>query len=92
MKLEPLFDRVVMKALPPKQEKIGGIIMPEDEQKQVIEGTIIAVGEGTKDEPMLLGKGDMIIIQKFSGIRVTEDGTEYIIVKQKDVLCRKKLD
>jgi chaperonin GroES len=66
--------------------------MPEDEQKQVIEGTIIAVGEGTKDEPMLLGKGDMIIIQKFSGIRVTEEGTEYIIVKQKDVLCRKKLD
>jgi len=92
MRLEPLFDRVLMKVAPVKENKVNGIIMPEDEQKQVIEGTVIAVGEGFKDDPMIIQPGEMIIIQKFSGVKVTEDDQDYIIVKQKDILCKKKVD
>jgi len=92
MKFEPLFDRVLMKVAPIKENRVNGIIMPEDEQKQILEGTVIAVGDGLKDEPMIVSPGEMIIIQKFSGVKLIDNGEDYVIVKQKDILCKKKVD
>lgn len=92
MKLEPLFDRVLIKVNPSTQSKYGDLVLPDDDSKQVIEGTIISVGDGLPDEPMQLKAGYMVMIQKFSGIKTTIDNEDYIICKQRDVLCRKVID
>ena len=92
MKLRPLGDRVVVKALEQKEVKKGGIIIPDTAKEKPQEGEVIAVGKGkTTDDGKLIAMdvkvGDKILYGKYSGTEVTVDGEEYLIMREADVFA-----
>ena len=87
MNIRPLADRVLV--MPAKtEEKIGGIIIPETASKEKpTQGVIVAVGNGTKDEPMTLKAGDNVLYGKYAGTEIELEGEKYLIMRQSDVLA-----
>ena len=85
--IKPLADRVLVAPMK-AEEKIGGIIIPDTASKEKpIQGTIVAVGNGTKDEEMQLKAGDAVLYGKYAGTEVEYEGEKYIIMRQGDVLA-----
>lgn len=86
MNVKPLADRVLV--LPAQaEEKVGGIIIPDTAKEKPQHGKVVATGNGTKDEEMVLKKGDEILYGKYSGTELEFDGTKYLIMRQSDVLA-----
>ena len=87
MTLKPLGDRVVIKKCEAEEKTSGGLILTSavKEAPQVAE--VVAVGPGTKDEPMEVKVGDTVIFSKFAGTDVKYDGCEYTIMNQSDILA-----
>ena len=86
MNIKPLADRVLV--LPAQaEEKVGGIIIPDTAKERPLKGNIVAVGEGTKDEPMILKEGDEVLYGKYSGTELELEGVKYLIMRQSDVLA-----
>ena len=86
MNIKPLADRVLV--LPAQaEEKVGGIIIPDTAKEKPQHGTIVAAGNGTKDEEMILKEGDEILYGKYSGTELEFEGTKYLIMRQSDVLA-----
>ena len=86
MTIKPLADRVLV--LPaPAEEKVGGIIIPDTAKVKPQRGKVIAVGEGTKDDKMVLKAGDEVLYGKYSGTEIESEGTKYLIMRQSDVLA-----
>ena len=86
MNIKPLADRVLV--LPAQaEEKVGGIIIPDTAKEKPQHGKVVATGNGTKDEEMVLKEGDEILYGKYSGIELEFDGTKYLIMRQSDVLA-----
>ncbi len=91
VKFRPLHDRVVVKRLPEETKTAGGIIIPDSAAEKPMQGEIIAVGPGARDED---GKrvapdvkaGDIILFGKWSGTEVKIDGEELLIMKESDVM------
>ena len=86
MKVKPLADRVLV--LPAQaEEKVGGIIIPDSAKEKPQRGKVVAVGQGTKDEPMHLKAGDEVLYGKYSGTELENDGEKYLMMRQSDVLA-----
>lgn len=86
MNIKPLADRVLV--LPaPAEEKIGGIIIPDTAKEKPLHGTIVAAGQGTKDEAMTLKPGDEVLYGKYAGTELEHEGEKYLIMRQSDVLA-----
>ena len=86
MNIKPLADRVLV--LPAQaEEKVGGIIIPDTAKEKSQHGAVVAVGQGAKDEPMVLKEGDEILYGKYSGTEIEFEGTKYLIMRQSDVLA-----
>ena len=86
MNVKPLADRVLV--LPAQaEEKVGGIIIPDTAKEKPQHGTVVATGNGTTDEEMVLKEGDEILYGKYSGTELEFDGTKYLIMRQSDVLA-----
>ena len=86
MNIKPLADRVLV--LPAQaEEKVGGIIIPDTAKEKPQHGTIVAAGNGTKDEEMILKEGDEILYGKYSGTELEVEGTKYLIMRQSAVLA-----
>lgn len=86
MNIKPLADRVLV--LPAQAEKkVGGIIIPDTAKEKPQHGTIVAAGNGTKDEEMVLKEGDEVLYGKYSGTELEVEGTKYLIMRQSDVLA-----
>ena len=86
MNIKPLADRVLV--LPAQaEEKVGGIIIPDTAKEKPQHGTVVATGEGTKDEAMVLKEGDEVLYGKYSGTELQHEGTKYLIMRQSDVLA-----
>jgi chaperonin GroES len=91
MKFRPLHDRVVLKRVEEDTKTKGGIIIPETAQEKPMQGEIIAVGPGARDESgkviaLDVKKGDRVLFGKWSGTEVKIDGTEYLIMKESDIM------
>ena len=86
MTIKPLADRVLVVPAP-AEEKIGGIIIPETAKEKPLRGTIKAVGNGTKDEEMVLKAGDQVLYGKYSGAEIEIDGEKFLMMRQSDVLA-----
>ena len=86
MKVKPLADRVLV-APAPAEEKVGGIIIPDTAKEKSLHGKVVAVGNGTKDEEMVLKEGDEVLYGKYSGTELEFDGDTYLIMRQSDVLA-----
>jgi chaperonin GroES len=91
MKFKPLHDRVLVKRIEQEEKSAGGIIIPDTAQEKPMEGKVIAVGSGTRDEkgkvtPLDVKAGDRILFGKWSGTEVKMDGDELLIMKESDIL------
>jgi chaperonin GroES len=91
MKLRPLQDRIIVERIDEEATSAGGIIIPDSANEKPQEGKIIAVGKGkTGDDGKLVKldvkKGDRILFGKYSGSEVKLDGSEYVIMREDDVL------
>lgn len=87
MNIQPLGDRVLIKAAPAEEKTAGGIIIPDTAKEKPLQGTVLAVGKGTKDEEMILKAGDTVLYGKYAGTEVELDGEKYLIMRQSDVLA-----
>ena len=87
MKLKPLADRVLIEPAPAETKTIGGIIIPDTAKEKPLQGKIVAVGTGTKDEELVLTVGDSVLYGKYAGTEVELDGVKYLIMRQSDVLA-----
>ena len=86
MNIKPLADRVLV--LPaPAEEKVGGIIIPDTAKEKPLCGTIVAAGNKTKDEEMILKEGDKVLYGKYSGTELEFEGEKYLMMRQSDVLA-----
>ena len=91
MKIRPLHDRILVERLEEQEVKRGGIIIPDTAKEKPQEGEVVAVGPGRMTEDgkriaMEVKKGDHVLIGKYSGTDVKIDGTEYVILREDDVL------
>jgi chaperonin GroES len=91
MKFRPLHDRVVVKRIDAEEKSKGGIIIPDTAQEKPSQGEIIAIGPGGRDEagkliPIDVRAGDHILFGKWSGTEVKIDGTDYLIMKESDIM------
>ena len=91
MKFRPLHDRVVVKRVAEEEKTKGGIIIPDTAKEKPMEGEIVAVGPGARDEKGALialdvKAGDRILFGKWSGTEVKLDGVEYLIMKESDIM------
>lgn len=87
MNIKPLADRVLIKAAPAEEKTAGGIIIPDTAKEKPSQGEVLAVGNGTKDEEMVLKAGDTVLYGKYAGTEVELDGEKYLIMRQSDVLA-----
>lgn len=91
MKIRPLQDRILVKRVEEEEKTKGGIIIPDTAKEKPAEGKVEAVGNGKvgddgKRIPLEIKKGDRILFGKYSGTEVKIDGTEYLIMREDDVL------
>ncbi len=91
MKFRPLHDRVVIRRLSPKEKTSGGIIIPDTAQEKPMEGEVVAVGPGARNEQgqivaLDVKAGDRILFGKWSGTEVKLDGEELLIMKETDIM------
>lgn len=86
MNIQPLADRVLIKPAA-AEEKIGGIIIPDTAKEKPLKGEVIAAGNGTKDEKMILKTGDVVLYGKYSGTELEYEGDKFLIMRQSDVLA-----
>ena len=87
MNIKPLADRVLILPAPAEEKTIGGIIIPDTAKEKPLKGEVIAVGNGTKDEEMVLKVGDTVLYGKYAGSAFEVEGTKYLIMRQSDVLA-----
>ncbi|MCH5240830.1 MAG: co-chaperone GroES [Muribaculaceae bacterium] len=87
MNLKPLADRVLIKPTPAEEVTMSGIIIPDSAKEKPLRGTVLAVGNGTKDEEMHLKEGDQVLYGKYAGTEIEYEGDKYLIMRQSDVFA-----
>jgi chaperonin GroES len=92
MNVKPLHDRIIVQRLDEGEQKIGGIIIPDSAKEKPMQGKVLAVGDGRMTDegkriPLDVHAGDLILFGKYSGQEIKLDGTEYLIVKEDEVLA-----
>ena len=91
MKFRPLHDRVVVERMESEQKTAGGIIIPDTAQEKPMQGKVIAVGSGARDETgkvqsLDVKANDTVLFGKWSGTEVKIDGQDYLIMKESDIM------
>ena len=92
MNVKPLHDRIIVQRLDEGEQQIGGIIIPDSAKEKPMQGKVLAVGDGRMTDegkriPLDVRAGDLILFGKYSGQEIKLDGTEYLIVKEDEVLA-----
>ena len=92
LKLNPLADRIVVKAAEAEEKTKGGIILPDTAKEKPVEGTVVAAGPGKVSDngelvKMSIKVGDKVLYGKYSGTEVTIDGEEYLIMRESDIFA-----
>jgi chaperonin GroES len=90
MKVQPLYDRVLLKRVEQKEQKKGGIIIPDTAKEKPMEGKVIAVGSGKIEKgervPLEVKVGDTVLFGKYAGTEIKIDDTEHVILREDEVL------
>ena len=91
MKVQPLHDRVLLKRVEMKEQKKGGIIIPDTAKEKPMEGKVIAVGAGRVEKdgkriPLEVKKGDRVLFGKYAGTEIKIDDVEHVILREDEVL------
>lgn len=86
MTIKPLGDRVLIQPTAAEEVTASGIYIPDAAKEKPLKGTIVAVGNGTKDEEMVLKPGDVVLYGKYAGTELPFEGEKYLMMRQSDVL------
>ena len=87
MSIKPLADRVLFEPAAAETKTSSGIIIPDSAKEQPQKGTVVAVGSGTKENPMTVKVGDNVLYGKYSGTELQHDGKDYLIMKESDIFA-----
>ena len=92
MNIKPLEDRVLLKPTEAEEKTSGGIIIPDNAKEKPQKGEVVAVGPGKVSDKgekiaMTLKKGDVVLYGKYSGTEISVDGSDYLILRESDVLA-----
>jgi chaperonin GroES len=85
IQFKPLADRVLVEPAPAEQKTASGIIIPDTAKEKPLNGKIVAVGEGKKDEPRTVKVGDSVLFGQYSGTEIKIDGSTYLIMRESDI-------
>ena len=85
--IKPLADRVVVEAAEAEETTASGIIIPDTAKEKPQKGTIVAVGNGKKDEPLTVKVGDSVLYGKYAGTEINIEGSEYLIMRESDIFA-----
>ncbi|MGB5243055.1 MAG: co-chaperone GroES [Lutimonas sp.] len=87
LNITPLADRVIIKALEAETKTASGIIIPDSAKEKPQQGIVVAVGKGTKDEPITVKVGDKVLYGKYAGTELKFDGTDYLIMRENEIFA-----
>ncbi len=87
MNIKPLADRVLVKPAAAEEKTVSGIIIPDSAKEKPLKGEVIAVGQGTKDEEMVVAAGNTVLYGKYAGTELEWEGEKYLIMRQSDILA-----
>ena len=87
MNIKPLADRVLVKPALAEQKTVSGIIIPDSAKEKPLKGEVLAVGNGTKDEEMVVAVGNTVLYGKYAGTELEWEGEKYLIMRQSDILA-----
>lgn len=87
MNIKPLADRVLVKPVAVEQKTVSGIIIPDSAKEKPLKGEVLAVGNGTKDEDMVVAVGNSVLYGKYAGTELEWEGEKYLIMRQSDILA-----
>ena len=87
LNIKPLEDRVLLEPTEAETKTASGIIIPDNAKEKPQKATVVAVGIGTKDNPMTVKVGDTVLYGKYSGTELKFEGKDYLIMSEKDILA-----
>ena len=87
MNIKPLADRVLVKPAAAEEKTASGIIIPDSAKEKPLKGEVISIGNGTKDEEMVVKSGDIVLYGKYAGTELELEGEKYLIMRQSDILA-----
>ena len=87
MAIKPLADRVLIEPAAAEEKTLGGIIIPDTAKEKPLQGKVVATGNGTKDEEMVVKEGDTVLYGKYAGTELEYDGKKYLVMRQSDILA-----
>ncbi len=94
MKLKPLGDRVILRAIEEEETTVGGIVLPDTAKEKPQKGKVLAVGDGKVNEdtgkrtPLDVSEGDEVLYSKYGGTEIKVDGEELLVLRESDVLAK----
>ena len=87
LNIKPLADRVLVEPAEAEEVTASGIYIPDTAKEKPQKGTVVAVGNGKKDEPMTVKEGDQVLYGKYAGTEITVEGKEYLIMRESDIFA-----
>ncbi len=87
LNIKPLADRVLIEPVEAENTTAAGIIIPDNAKEKPQKGKVVAVGTGTKDEPMTVKSGDTVLYGKYAGTELKLEGKDYLIMRESDILA-----
>ncbi len=87
LSIKPLSDRVVIKPLEAETQTASGIYIPDSAKEKPQQGEVVAVGKGTKDEPITVKIGDTVLYGKYAGTELKLEGGDYLIMRESDIFA-----
>ncbi len=87
LNIKPLADRVVVEPAPAEEKTASGIIIPDSAKEKPQKGSIVAIGNGKKDEPLTVKVGDQVLYGKYAGTEISVEGKEYLIMRESDIFA-----
>lgn len=85
--IKPLADRVLLQPMEAETTTASGIIIPDSAKEKPQKGTVVALGKGTKEQPMTVKEGDVVLYSKYAGTELSLDGKDFLIMRESDILA-----
>lgn len=87
LNIKPLADRVLVEPAAAETKTASGLIIPDTAKEKPQKGTVVAIGNGTKDEPLTVKVGDTVLYGKYAGTELKHEGNDYLIMRESDIFA-----
>lgn len=87
LNIKPLADRVIIEPSAAEEKTAGGIIIPDTAKEKPSKGTVVAVGPGTKDNPITVKVGDTVLYGKYAGTEISFEDKDFMIMRESDIVA-----